>query len=71
MDNDNLPPDRDLFGKGIPFPRRRRSTPVTRQMAEQIRSLHKTGMLQHDIAAYFGVNQGRISEVVNGQRFPE
>ena len=28
------------------------------------------GNYQHDIAAHFGVNQGRISEVLNGQRWP-
>jgi len=26
---------------------------------------------QHLIAAAFGVNQGRISEIVNGKRFPQ
>jgi predicted transcriptional regulator len=29
------------------------------------------GMDQHDIAAKFGFNQGRISEVKTGRRFPE
>jgi hypothetical protein len=28
-------------------------------------------MYQHDIAAHFVVNQGRISEILNGRRFPE
>jgi plasmid maintenance system antidote protein VapI len=28
------------------------------------------GTYQHDIAAHFGVNQGRISEILNGQRWP-
>jgi len=28
------------------------------------------GTYQHDIAAHFGVNQGRISEVLNGQLWP-
>ena len=27
-----------------------------------------SGMYQHDIAAHFGVNQGRISEILSGQR---
>ena len=29
------------------------------------------GHFQHHIAADFGVNQGRISEVLTGKRFPE
>ena len=28
------------------------------------------GYLQHDIAARFGVNQGRISEILTGKAFP-
>jgi len=28
------------------------------------------GTYQHDIAAHFGVNQGRISEILNGKRCP-
>lgn len=27
-------------------------------------------MAQHEIAAAFGVNQGRVSEIVNGKRYP-
>ena len=55
----------------IPFPRRRRSPPVTEEMARHIRKLYRLGMMQHDIAAHYRINQGRISEVVNGKRFPE
>lgn len=29
------------------------------------------GMCQHDIAATFHVNPGRINEVLKGRRFPE
>lgn len=28
------------------------------------------GSYQHDIAAHFGVNQGRISEILTGKRWP-
>jgi hypothetical protein len=55
----------------IPFPRRRRSPPVTLEMAQHIRKLYRLGMMQHDIAAHYRINQGRVSEVVNGKRFPE
>lgn len=55
----------------IPFPRRRRSPPVTLEMARYIRQLYRLGMMQHDIAAHYRINQGRVSEVVNGKRFPE
>lgn len=29
------------------------------------------GHLQHHIAAHFGVNQGRISEILTGKLFPD
>lgn len=29
------------------------------------------GMLQHDVAAAFRVNQGRVSEVITGKIFPD
>lgn len=48
----------------------RKSSPhVTAVMASKIRTLVSKGMLQHDAAALFGVNQGRVSEIVNGKRF--
>ncbi|PQA87736.1 hypothetical protein [Hyphococcus luteus] len=49
---------------------RRHSPPVTPEMAAQMRTMvTKLGMMQHDVAAYFGVNPGRVSEVVNGHTF--
>lgn len=56
-------------GKIVPFPRKR-SPRLTREMADKIRSLARIGMMQHDIAAQVGVNQGRVSEVLTGKRFP-
>jgi hypothetical protein len=53
----------------LPFPRKR-SPRLTQSMADHIRQLRRTGMMQHDIAAHVGVNQGRISEVLTGKRFP-
>jgi len=48
-----------------------RSSPqVTFEMAAQFWLLRWSGMNQHDIAANFGVNQGRVSEVLNGYRHP-
>ena len=29
------------------------------------------GLYNHQIAALFGINQGRVSEVMTGKRFPE
>ena len=56
----------------VPIKPRRRSPRVTKEMAAQIRTMYfMKRMLQHDIAAMFRINQGRVSEVVNGQRFPE
>lgn len=44
--------------------------PVTEKMAAEIKYLRSLGFFQHDIAARFGVNQGRVSEVLTGKRFP-
>ena len=51
---------------------RKSSPPVTPQMAAEIRFLrqHK-GLYNHQIAAHFGINQGRVSEVLTGKRFPD
>lgn len=50
----------------------RQSSPsVTPEMAAEIRYLKITKKLfNHQIAAYFGINQGRVSEVLTGKRFP-
>lgn len=54
-----------------PTRRRRKSPPVTPEMAAEIMKLYfENEMLQHDIAAKMGINQGRVSEVVTGKRFP-
>ena len=54
------------------FPRRRptprRSPPVTPEMKEEMREMYAKGMAQHEIAAHFHVNQGRVSTAVNSKR---
>ncbi len=55
------------------FPRRRptprRSPPVTPEMMAEMREMYYAkGMAQHEIAAHFHVNQGRVSEAVNPRR---
>lgn len=45
------------------------SPEVTPDMAAKIKQYLKTGMAQHDIAAMFKINQGRVSEIKNGKRF--
>jgi antitoxin component HigA of HigAB toxin-antitoxin module len=48
------------------------SPPVTPAMAAEIRYLRKQkGLFTHQIAALFGINQGRVSEVLTGKRFPD
>lgn len=48
------------------------SPPVTAEMAAEIRYLkHAKGLYNHQIAAHFGINQGRVSEVLTGKKFPE
>ena len=45
--------------------------PMTAELAAKALTLVKTLKLkQHQAAAFLGVNQGRISEVLNGKRFP-
>jgi hypothetical protein len=44
---------------------------LTPQDAALIRGMIERGDRHHDIAAFFGVNQGRIAEIKGGLRFPE
>lgn len=47
---------------------KRRSSPsVDDEMAALIKSLLKLGYHQHKIAAHFGINQGRVSEINTGK----
>lgn len=51
---------------------RKSAPPVTPAMAAEIRYLRKhKGLYSHQIAALFGINQGRVSEVLTGKRFPD
>ena len=43
---------------------------LTFEDAAQVWLMRWSGMYQHDIAAHFGVNQGRISEVLSGHLHP-
>lgn len=48
------------------------SPTVTAEMAAQIRYLkNEKKLYNHQIAALFGINQGRVSEVLTGQKFPD
>ncbi|MCD1634535.1 hypothetical protein K7H91_12205 [Martelella mediterranea] len=47
----------------------RRSPRVTAEMAADIKRLLKQNMMQHDIAARFGINPGRVSEIKTGKKF--
>ena len=50
---------------------RQHSPSVTPEMAAEIRYLKTTKKLfNHQIAALFGINQGRVSEVLTGKKFP-
>ncbi len=45
--------------------------PMTPELASKALTLIRVyGLKQHQAAAVLGVNQGRISEVVTGKRFP-
>lgn len=46
------------------------SPPVTAEMAAKIKALLAGGgITQHRIAAHFGINQGRVSELNTGKSF--
>jgi len=53
----------------------RRSQPVSRKLTPQdtveIWRRRLKGEAQHVLAAEFGVNPGRIAEVLTGKRYPE
>lgn len=52
--------------------KRRASPPISPEMAAHIKFLvQKQGLYQHQVAALVGVNQGRISEIMRGYKFPE
>ena len=44
---------------------------LTAADAAVIKGMLDRGDRQHDIAAWFGVNSGRIAEIATGTRFPE
>ncbi|NTI75996.1 hypothetical protein [Rhizobium rhizogenes] len=48
---------------------KKRSPRVTIEMAARIKWLLSEKMMQHDIAARFGINPGRVSEIKTGRRF--
>lgn len=52
--------------------RRRVSSPLTAKIAAEIKRLARdTDLAQHEIAARLQLNQGRVSEVLTGKKFPE
>lgn len=48
---------------------KRKSPVVTQDMAAKIKRYLLEDMAQHDIAALFKINQGRVSEIKNGKKF--
>jgi hypothetical protein len=43
---------------------------LTEADAALVKGMLNRGDRHHDIAAFFGVNQGRIAEIKDGSRFP-
>jgi len=44
---------------------------LSSDQAAIVKALLARGEKQHDIAAFYGVNGGRIAEIAKGKRFPE
>ena len=44
---------------------------LTKEDAAIVKGMLLRGDRQHDIAAWFGVNGGRVAEIATGDRFPE
>ncbi|MBK8197341.1 MAG: hypothetical protein IPK75_03135 [Acidobacteria bacterium] len=51
--------------------KRKPSKRVTLTMAREFHNLRDRGWFVNRIAAEFDVNPGRVSEVLNGHKFPE
>jgi predicted XRE-type DNA-binding protein len=52
--------------------KKRKSTKLTADLVIQIKKMKRdTELLQHEIAAELKINQGRVSEVLSGKRFPQ
>ena len=53
---------------------KRRAAPSGRRLNEAraalVKGMARRGDRHHDIAAWFGVNQGRIAEVLNDNKYP-
>jgi predicted XRE-type DNA-binding protein len=48
----------------------KQTPPLTAELAAKIKTLvNEYGLLQHQAAAVLGLNQGRVSEVINGHRY--
>lgn len=66
-----------LINNVLKFPKRtRRSAPVSAPVTPELAAIAKAlrgsyGLAQHIIAAKLNVNPGRISEVINGMRYPD
>ncbi len=43
---------------------------VTAEVASLIKAMVRRGDRSHDVAAFFGLNPGRVAEVVKGRLFP-
>lgn len=56
---------------GLPENPRTPSRRMSLDVAVRIWVLHFEGHLNSRIAAVLDINQGRVSEVLNGKRFPE
>jgi hypothetical protein len=57
-----------LFLQRVLNMKRKNSPPMTPELADQIKQLVLIqGLFQHQAAAIVGVNQGRVSEVINGK----
>jgi hypothetical protein len=70
--NSKVPKKRKNSNKISTVPSLRRKAPrVTSEMAVMFHRFKKAGMKQQDIAALYSVNQARVSEVVNGHKFPD
>lgn len=55
----------------VHLPPNAKSPRLTQEMAARIKRLLAMGISQHHVAAEFGINQGRVSEVNTGRRFAE
>lgn len=58
------------MNKILIYPKKNTKQNITPEIVAEIKTLLNAGIFQHEIAARYGINQGRISEINTGIKYP-